>query len=242
MFSSRNPPQLHDRRGVWRDEGARALPVGSRAMSRPAPWPPASRRWPASPSLRPGRPFCAPTKPTPDWVRLRPILCRHLRHATSPPSAGTRASISHRWSRCRSPPGTRSSRSSSTDVETPSSTGMVKAGSRVVLDPQLPVRGPRRRALPPTCVSGQPSRCDQVTLAVTSARACRPATARTPVAAGPARWWRTRRSCMRCPMGSPTSRAVLVEPLACAVRGRRAGSPPAAATPSSSSAPAPSAC
>ena len=120
--------------------------------------------------------------------------------------------------------------------------GDLDDGTRVVVEPVLALRGACgidppcaavRRAATPTAASASRS--------ATSSPGCRPASAPTPAAAGARRSSPTRASCTACPTRMSDEAAVMVEPAACAVHGAlRAGA--RRATPSSSSAPARSAC
>ena len=130
--------------------------------------------------------------------------------ATLPPCPVTPRCTSRRWSRCRSSPATRSSARLRDDAP-----GM-PGGHPGRLDPVLGcvargldalrrLRGGRSA----TAATGSPS--------ATCRPACRPATAATPAAGGAASSSRTSPSCTRCPTSCRDDRAVLIEPLACAV-------------------------
>ena len=90
------------------------------------------------------------------------------------------------------------------------------AGTRVVVDPVL------------TCAARGVEPCDELrdrrdqpVLAdhrrATWRPACRPASARTPAAAGASSWPRTAASCTPVPEGFSDEQAILIEPVACAV-------------------------
>ena len=156
----------------------------------------------------------APTKPTPEWVRLRPIL--------SGICGSDLATVGGMSSFYFSPlvsmpftPGHEVVAELLEDVETPFD-GPLEAGARVVLDPQLPCAA--RGVEPcPACTDGQPSRCDGVTLGHVSPGL------QTGYCKDTGGGWSGElvahpSQVHAVPDELSDERAVLVEPLACAVR------------------------
>lgn len=156
----------------------------------------------------------APTKPTPDWVRLRPLLSGICGSDLATVSGGS----SFYFSPLVSMPFTPGHEVVAELLEDVSTLydGELKAGSRVVLDPQLPCA--TRGVDPcPACAQGQPSRCDQVTLGHVSPGL------QTGYCKDTGGGWSGElvahpSQLHAVPDGLSDERAVLVEPLACAVR------------------------
>lgn len=156
----------------------------------------------------------APTKPTQEWARLRPIL--------SGICGSDLATVGGHSSFYFSPlvsmpftPGHEVVAELLEDVETVFD-GPLKAGQRVVLDPQLPCA---TRGVEPceACLDGQPSRCDQVTLGHVSPGL------QTGYCKDTGGGWSGElvahpSQLHAVPDDLSDERAVLVEPLACAVR------------------------
>ena len=164
----------------------------------------------------------APELPGAGWTRRAPRAVRHLRLRPRPADRPLLAVPRRRWCRCRSCPATRwSARPWTTCPACP-------RARRVVIDPVLSCAAPRAR---PSAAGAPRASTAAATTSppVASPPACRPASAPTPAAAGAGSSSPTPPAARGA--GRPgRPRAVLVEPLACAVHSVRRANVPAGAT------------